>query len=71
MVTAPALTEHAGVVGESGQASVSELASKVAPEPAVSLVPAVLVKTFIDWATFIRPEVVSAVAVGRPITVGV
>ena len=66
MVTTPSLTEHVGVVGVSGQESTNELGTKDAPEPAESLVPATLDRTFIDWATPCGPEVVSGVAVGAP-----
>jgi hypothetical protein len=61
------LTEHVGVVGVVGQESVSELVTNVPLDP-----PGVsFVKTFTDCATFIRPDVELAVAVGGPTTVGV
>jgi 4-hydroxythreonine-4-phosphate dehydrogenase len=67
MVTAPALTEHVGVVGVVGQESASEEVTNVPlVPPGVSFV-----KTFIDCATFSGPDVVLAVAVGGPTTVGV
>ena len=67
MVTAPALTEHVGVVGVVGQESASEEVTNVPlVPPGVSFV-----KTLIDCATFSGPDVVFAVAVGGPTTVGV
>ena len=60
-------------MGVAGQESVNELDNNDAPDPAESLVPAVLVNTFIDCATFNGPDVVSAVAVGAGggVTIGV
>jgi hypothetical protein len=55
------------VVGVVGQERVNEVVTNVPlVPPGVSFV-----KTFIDWATFSGPDVVFAVAVGGPTTVGV
>jgi hypothetical protein len=67
MVTEPPLAVQVGVVGVVGHSNKSEEVTNVPlVPPGVSFV-----KTFIDCATFSGPDVVFAVAVGGPTTVGV